>query len=519
MRPSFNTAGPCLPGEHYLLDPLARVVRARQLLEDGKFFTLYGGRQTGKTTCVMALVEHLNREQRCTALWVDLQTAREVPGVAEAMAAVLDCFERTLSRPGSPLPPLGKHVTAELLDSPRSALVGYLTRLTASCDRPLVLFLDEADGLIGEAMVSFLTQLREGYIARAHGPFPRSVVLVGMRQVRDYILSVEERRAVAWLGTASPFNIAVEAQTLAPFTRPEIASLVAQHTSSTGQRFDPDAVEQIAVLSQGHPWLVNALADVCVDRLVPDRAQAVTYAQVCQAKDLLILERRTHIDSLIARLREERVQRVLGPMLSGGTLPVSGLDDDIAYVASLGLIRVHDGLARIANPVYREVIPRALTAVAQMNIFQETAWYVRKDGSLDMPRLMAAWQQFWRKDGHIAADGFSYREAGPHLMMMAFLQRITNGGGRIEREYALGKGAVDLLVDFHGHRYPIELKLRRDEETVEEGLGQLLGYLERLGLREGWLVVFDLRKETSWKDKIWTRDEEREGCLLHVVGC
>jgi len=444
-----------------MLDPLARVTRAAQLIDGGKVFTLYAGRQTGKTTCVMSLRQAINKQGKFLALWVDLERARELPEARPAMASILGVFQDTLRWSQTPsLAPAPEQIDA-WLQEPSSAVRRYLTALSAASERPVVLFLDEVDGLVGPAMVSFLTQLREGYIARAEQPFPWSIVLVGMRQVRDYSLSSDDRRLVSWLGTTSPFNIAVEAQTLTPFSRPDSAALLAQHTAATGQGFEPKAIELLQYYAQGHPWLTNALADVCVDRLVPDRSLPILWRHVEEAKELLIRERRTHIDSLIARLREERVRRVLEPMLTGMSFRADTLDDDLAYVVGLGLIRVSDGLARIANPIYREVIPRALTYMTQISLFQETSWYLGPNDALDMPKLMAAWQHFWRKDGHLAAEGFGYREAGPHLMLMAFLQRIINGGGCIEREYALGKGALDLLIEWKTQRVAIELKMRR----------------------------------------------------------
>ena len=140
------------------------------------------------------------------------------------------------------------------------------------------------------------------------------------------------------------------------------------------------------------------------------------------------------------------------------------------------------------------------------------------DGTLDLRKLMEAWQEFWREDGHLAAEGLGYRESGPHLMLMAFLQRIVNGGGRIEREYGLGRGALDLLVEFGGERHAIELKLRRHERSEAKGLIQLKRYLDHLGLQEGWLVLFDLRKTVSWEDKLFIRDETIDGKTIHVVG-
>jgi hypothetical protein len=286
----------------------------------------------------------------------------------------------------------------------------------------------------------------------------------------------------------------------------------------TGQRFDPTAARRIWELGQGHPWLTNALADQIVRRDVKDRSVAITAAHVDAARDTIILERRSHIDSLIARLREPRVARVLGPMLAG-TLPADLLDDDVSYLLGLGLVRMERGALQIANPIYREVIPRALTWTKQISIHQPPAWYVRPDGSLDMDRLLSAFQDFWRKDGHLAAEGFGYREAGPHLMLMAFLQRVVNGGDRVEREYGLGRGALDLLVLWREERHAIEVKLRRDTETEEDALDQVVRYLGHAGLDAGWLVMFDLRKERSWEEKLFTREVPHGAKTVRIVGC
>jgi hypothetical protein len=221
----------------------------------------------------------------------------------------------------------------------------------------------------------------------------------------------------------------------------------------------------------------------------------------------------------VARLREERVRRILAPMLTGGTTEGDVLDDDFAYVVGLGLVRLAAGQWCIANPIYQEVIPRALTYVQQGQIAVEPAAFVRPDGSFDMRKLMADWQGFWRKDGHLAAEGFGYREAGPHLMLMAFLQRVVNGGGRVEREYGLGRGALDLMIFWKDARHAIEVKLRRDTETEAEALDQVGRYLDHAELGDGWLVMFDLRKEVSWADKLFVREVEHAGRTIRIVGC
>ncbi|WP_437878884.1 AAA family ATPase [Sorangium sp. So ce513] len=517
MSLSFNTAGPCIPGEHYMLPPGRRLGPVLEHIENRKYFTLHAGRQTGKTTSARWLVEHLNREGRFRAAWVDLQIAREEPDPAKAFEAVLYALDTAVDRD---LPDLGRPADDVRRVDPASTFVlRYLRDLAARSDRPLVVLFDEADGLVGASMVSFLTQLRQGYLDRSQTAFPSSVALIGQRQVRDYALAVEERRTVAWLGTTSPFNITAEATTLGPFTEAEVAELLAQHTAATGQRFEPEAVRRIWELGQGHPWLTNAMADQIVRRDVRDHAVPITPAHVEAAKETLILERRSHIDSLIARLREPRVRRVLDPMLAGGQTAGDVLDDDFSYVLGLGLIRFHGGRFEIANPIYREVVPRALTFIRQAQIPAEPAAYVRADGSLDMGKLFTDWQAFWRKDGHLAAEGFGYRESGPHLMLMAFLQRVVNGGGRVEREYGLGRGALDLMICWRDERHAIEVKVRRDTETEVDALDQVTRYLDHAGLGEGWLVMFDLRKERSWAERLFVREVAHRGKTVRIVGC
>jgi hypothetical protein len=502
-----------------MLPPERRLGRVLELVEEHLFFTLHAGRQTGKTTSSMWLEGHLNATGRWRAVWVDIETAREKADVGRAMTAILAALDDavalahpTLARPD------GAEIDA-LLRKPDGALLAYVTALAALDPRPLVLLFDEADGLVGEAMVSFLTQLRHGYIQRSRAPFAASVVLVGQRRVRDYVLRDEDRQAVAWLGTTSPFNVTAEALTLTAFTEAEVAELLQQHTAATGQRFEPEAVASIYALGQGHPWLTNALADQIVRNDIVDPTVSITGAHVEAAKETIILERRSHIDSLVARLREPRVSKILAPMLMGDQTSNDVLDDDFAYVLGLGLVRKQGGRFEIANPIYREVIPRALTYVRQYQIADETAWYVRPDGSLDVPKLMTGWQTFWRKDGHLATDGFGYREAGPHLMLMAFLQRVVNGGGKVQREYGLGRGALDLLVEWKDERHAIEVKLRRDTQTEADALDQVVRYLDSLGLAQGWLVLFDLRKELAWGEKLFVREVEHRGKAVQIVGC
>ena len=225
---------------------------------------------------------------------------------------------------------------------------------------------------------------------------------------------------------------------------------------------------------------------------------------------------------------------MIEPLLASVEEPRNVPMDDIDYVRDLGLIAA-DKPARIANPIYREVIPRQLTASTEEMTVQETAWYVALDGRLDMVKLLTAFQQFFREHSEHWVDRFDYKEAGPQLLLQAFLQRIVNGGGRIEREYGLGKMRTDLLVIWPVPPSPLgrgvggegaiqkivlELKLLHKslEQTLAAGLEQTWQYLDRCGAGEGHLVIFDRTPNKPWDDKLFTHQETVKGQMITVWG-
>jgi hypothetical protein len=138
-----------------------------------------------------------------------------------------------------------------------------------------------------------------------------------------------------------------------------VSELYEQHTTDTGQAFTPEAKVAAFELTRGQPWLVNALARQTVEQEIPDRSVPIEKHHIETAKEALIQRRDTHLDSLIDRLREPRVRRVLEPILAGGLFPPDVLDDDVQFVKDLGLVASGPAGMEIANPIYREVILRA----------------------------------------------------------------------------------------------------------------------------------------------------------------
>ena len=352
-----------------MLPPEARLGQVEALIEQESYFVLHAPRQVGKTTSVRAMAERLTREGRYTALWMTCESAQAAGDDVEAgIAAVLqDLSERGRALPAELQPP----PLAEFAGvAPLSRLYVYLHRWAERSPRPLVLFFDEIDALLGNNLVSVLRQLRSGFADRPSG-FPQSVALIGLRDVRDYRL--EASRDAPTLGSTSPFNIKIESLTLRDFSAEEVAALCLQHQEAIGQVFAPRALARIFELTRGQPWLANALARQLVEVEVPDPATTITEAHVEQAKEKLILRRATHFDSLAARLREKRVQRILAPLLAGTFFGNDVSRDDLQFVVNLGLVRRVDGYLEISNPIYRELIPRFLSEMLEP-IFWSRDW-------------------------------------------------------------------------------------------------------------------------------------------------
>ncbi|HSO00749.1 MAG TPA: hypothetical protein VLS89_20795, partial [Candidatus Nanopelagicales bacterium] len=450
-------------------------------------------------------------EGRFAAVVTSVEFLRRATDVAEAtreiVRSVLEDSRKFL--PAAEQAPDPLDFTQDAL----RALNNYLSAWSAACPRPIVLFIDEIDSLPEDLLLNVLGQLRMGYTARP-AAFVHSLALVGVRDVLDYRARL--RPDDESMGTASPFNVKSDSLTLRNFSHEEVAELYAQHTADTGQVFHPEAVDRAFEQTQGQPWLVNAIAREIVRNAVPDRSQPITAAHVDAAREALILRRDTHLDSLVDKLREERVRRVIEPILAGEVLASDVLNDDLMYVRDLGLVRTEPSV-RIANPIYQEIIPRSLTYVLQRTMSAEASWYTRPDGSLDMRALLRAFQEFFAEHSEAWLERYDYKEAGPHLILMAFLQRVVNGGGQIQREMAIGSGRVDLVVGWRGYRYAIELKVRRGERTLGQGIQQLSAYLARLGLDEGYLVLFDRRADVRWEEKLYEREVEGVGGKRIVV--
>jgi Archaeal ATPase. len=486
------------------------------LFNKKKYFILHAPRQTGKTSTMLNFAQQLNKDGIYSALYVNVEGAQAArTDYIKGMATILEQF---FTRIKEQLPH-EKHIIAylaQLLQKGNftgSSLNSMLNEWAKNSSKPLIILFDEIDSLVGDTLISVLRQLRSGYDQRPNG-FPQSVCLIGVRDVRDYRIWSDEQQAMILGGSA--FNIKTKSIRMADFTEEEVHRFYQQHTQATGQKFDKNAIDYAFELTQGQPWLVNALAQEACFEMQTDRSKPITKDIIEAAKETLIKRRDTHLDVLIDRLQEPRVRNIVDAIIAGNIKTADELkQDDIQYARDLGLIKMK-GL-EIANPIYQEVIPRELTSAKQEEMIQDITWYQNTDGTLSMAKLLEAFTEFYRENSADWLSDCKYKESGSHLLLMAFLQRVINGGGTIHREYALGRKRLDLLLAWKKQKIVIELKVYKDKKTLPDGLRQTVEYMDISGATEGYLVIFD-KRDKSWKEKIYTKQERIGNHLITVWG-
>lgn len=518
-RRFFNTTGPCNPEDHYMLPPEDRLVGSQlhRYIKDKLYWVLHAPRQTGKTTFLQSWAREINAGGEAVACYVSIEDCQGITEREEAMFTVYQDICNFARVSGLPVPSITGRNHEGLL---HTTLIKWSEQVAP---KPLTVLFDEVDVLVDNVTVSFLRQLRAGFATRGVEIFPVSIALVDMRDLKDYIVRAKDGNPV---NPGSPFNIKADSAMLSNFTKDDVAKLFAQRTEETGQQITREALDYVYEQSGGQPWIVNSLFMRATLRILDEEStETVALEHIRQAREQMIMASETHLDALVYRLEDPRICSIIESLISGESNPSLANSKAFRLCMDFGLITTERGTPQIANPIYKGVIARQMTYSTQLAI-PKPAWQWQKpNGELDMDRLLQEFQKFWRRHSEVWEQKSDYTEAFPHLLLMAFLQRVTNGGEHIDREYAAGRGRMDLAVEYAGKYYIIEVKIIYYYDSPaavrEEGLKQIQGYRDKIdSSAPAWLVIFDRRpkaKKLSWDKKIsWTVDETGK---VTVVGC
>lgn len=268
---TFCISGPIIPEDHYFVPHRLDYRQLESFIEQKFYFVLHAPRQSGKTTEIDEFVKYLSKQGKYAVLYINVeagQAARD--NVKDALVTIMNIIAREIEQQLPHYNEVSDRLRQMTTIEPISLdlLTSGLAFFSQFSQKPVILIIDEIDSLIGDSLLSVLRQIRAGFKNRPTS-FPQTICLIGLRDVRNF--RVWSKDQGIHVSTSSPFNIKAESLTLANFSIEEIRALYQQHTAATGQRFSDDAVEHAYYLTQGQPWLVNALAYEACFRDVLDR--------------------------------------------------------------------------------------------------------------------------------------------------------------------------------------------------------------------------------------------------------
>lgn len=354
MEKFFNVAGPCHPAKHYMLPATERLPDVMRLIRQEQYFAIHAARQSGKTTLMQGLVRDINASGERVALYFTVESVMAYPDPHDGIVKIVERMRGDLLRhplfgelvrdPNAPIPQL-------LPQPPDMGVKVLLSLLAEKAGKPLVVFFDEVDGLTEGTAVTFLRELRDGYITRETVPFPSSVAICGMMDIRD--MKAKVRPHSDTLGSKSPFNVIAEDFTLRNFTKEEVERLYAQHTAATGQVFESGALDLVWEYTQGQPWLVNALARECVEKIHNgDDSSPITAKDVATAKETIIRRDPIHLFYLFDMMKNPRIEPFFRDAISGKALNSETDVEAFNFFKALGLFCKDGTKWFFSNPIY-----------------------------------------------------------------------------------------------------------------------------------------------------------------------
>ena len=501
----FNTNGCCDPERHYMIDLSERLHEVKQMIDDGQYFSITRARQYGKTTLIHGLVDFLRNDYEVLSLDFQTLSFEDFKNEHSFTAA----FSRELLEASGHIPEsvkgdLEKFSAGTAPAFTLSLLFKTLIQWCELSDRKIVLIIDEVDSATNnQVFLDFLSQLRAYYLKRGRAAAFQSVILAGVydvKNIRRKIRPEEEHR------TNSPWNIAADFLVDMSFSVSEIAGMLQDYEADHHIGMDILLLSRLLYAStSGYPYLVSRLCKLIDERIsgtkeFPDKADAWTSAGYLEAEKRLLTERNTLFKSLVNKLTDyPQLRTVLYELLfTGKAIPYNPLNQYIDTAEMFGFVKNSNGNAVVANRIFESVLYNLFLSQEYMQSREYDAGLQEKNqfivnGHLNMRKVLEKFVEHFtslysdRKETFLEEDGRRY--------FMLYLKPIINGVGNcyVEPE-TRNRERMDLVIDYRGEQFVLELKIWRGNAYNTRGEKQLSGYLDYFHLQKGYMLSFNFNK-------------------------
>ncbi|MBQ9395637.1 MAG: AAA-like domain-containing protein [Proteobacteria bacterium] len=496
----FNITGTCFPKRHYMVDISGRVSQIKKMVDNGDYFCINRGRQYGKTTTLNAL-KNAFKDDFCV-LSISFEKLSDeafasLEGIRYNFAGLLsEIAEYNLA--SWLTDEMKELIQKQLVDisEEKASLVffQFISKLNALASKPIILMIDEVDQACNHpAFIKFLGILRDKYLNREQVPTFQSVILAGVYDIKNLKLKIRPEAEHTY---NSPWNIATSFDVEMAFDVQDVEGMLNDYEHDHHTGMDIHAIAQSIIdYTSGYPFLVSKLC-----KTIDESELAWTHEGIVGAVKALLNERNTLFDDMNKKLDDfPNLRDMLKDILYRGEPYKYNVDDKSIELARMfNFITDEHGLVKISNRIFESRLYNAFAFEEESNLQLVRESYIEKNqfienGELDIEKII---QRFIVHYHDIYGDkDVKFHESEGRKYFMFYVKPIINGVGNYYIEaQTRDQLRTDMIIDYLGKQYVIEMKIWRGESYNKRGEQQLLEYLDYYHLNKGYLVSFCFNK-------------------------
>ncbi len=511
MKREFNETGLCVASKHYMVDT-SRKMRDifEDLIERGKYFSILGGRQFGKTTTISLLDKIIVKKDN----YLLIRTSFE--GVGEAIYKNEETFSKGFLKilyhdtelRNEKLAEVFRVASKEMEDF--KTLSKFITQFSKERKKKIVLIIDEVDkSSDNQTFLHFLGMLREKYLLQNEEKDYtfHSVILAGVHDIKTIKLKARPNESQK---LNSPWNIAVELNVDLSFQASQIVTLLEDFLTENPDIHIPkeEIADKIYYYTNGYPYLVSKMCKIIHENIIKKRDDKNWYLEDVETAFKKITNggyTTTLFESNAKNLQnDKKLYRFIYEIIFGNKDKSFIINDQQVYLAkTYGLIKNDNGKCKIHNPIFSQRFSDLILSIMDnagefQAIYPHDEYY--KGNEIDLEYIFLRFQNFFKENYSHTDEKFIEREA--RLIFLSYLQPIINGKGYVFKEPTIGnERRMDLVISYNEKRYIIELKIWRGEKYHQKGLKQLSEYIDNYSIKEGYLLIFNFNKNKEFKSE------------------
>ena len=497
MERSFNITGACNPQEHYMVNLDSRLLEIKKMVDAGKYFVINRGRQYGKTTMLNALENYLSQDYIVVSMDFQFLDASDFENTETFVTA----FAQELSELVDGEYQISQKLAEQLRKIANGAdgftrmanLFKWISLWCRNTSKPIVLIIDEVDSASNnQVFLDFLAQLRGYYLNRNKKPTFQSVILAGVHDIRNLRQKI---RPDAEHKHNSPWNIASPFEVDMSFSPDDIAGMLADYENDHHTGMNIQKISQLIYdYTSGYPVLV---AEFCKNM---DELSDWSSHGIIEANKQLLIKKTPLFESLIGKLEDNESLRKLmhGILFKGQKIPYNPDDATIDDAFMYGFVKNEHGLIAVANRVFEVRIYNWFISLETTDslIFAEgvndKSQFI-SGSQLNMELILKKFIQHFNDIYGSQPDKF--KENDGRKLFLLYLRPIINGTGNYYIEaQTRDQRRTDVIVDYLGKQYVIELKIWHGDEYNIKGEQQLSEYLDYYHIDKGYLLSFNFNK-------------------------